>query len=460
MALQYPDVARLFLAEKHEAQLPGGQRLPTLRWAQGSIYKYAGDHYEELDPKKHAAALIQWLALKQYVTLRDLREVDSHVMASLITESPGPLPAWAGTPRDGRWLAFKNGILDLTSLLETGTTKVVGHTPEWFSTVVLPYPFDPKATCPTFLRCLNDWFPGEQDTQDLVQEMAGYILWPELPHHGGFFLDGKGANGKSTLINLLQQMVGPSNYSCLALEEFSRNFALNATIDKLVNFASEMDPGAKLPMGTLKRFTGGDELTIDRKYQKQITFKATCKLVVAWNEKPVIKDTSDGFWRRMRMIPFLQQFKEGRNADPLLGQKLQAELSGILNWAVEGLRRLQKNGGFTVSKAGKAATENFRDQSDPVRAYLVEYWDTGSEVALPKNVVYNHYLENRHDPEEEPLAEGKFFKELYRCLPGVSAGRQRDQVGTRVPTITGIRLKESTDVETQCSPQGVSGQRV
>lgn len=443
MSLPYPDVARLFLSQKHEEQRAGGVRLPTLRWSQGSIYKYQGDHYTEMDPKLHTAILTQWLAKNNYVNLKDLREVDSHVMASLIVESPGPLPAWTGSGRPGRWLGMKNGVLDLTTLLATGKATILPHTPEWFSTVVLPYPFDEKATCPIFMRCLNDWHPGEPDTQALIQEMAGYILWPELPYHGGFFLDGKGANGKSTLITVLQQMVGSSNYSCLALEEFNQKFALNATVDKLVNFASEMDPGAKLPIGTLKRFTGGDELTIDRKYQKQITFRATCKLIVAWNEKPIIKDTSDGFWRRIRMIPFLQKFEEGGNADPHLGEKLTAELPGILNWAVAGLRRIQQQDGFTISKTGFVAAQNFRDQSDPVRSYLMEFWDTAPGLSLAKNTVYNHYLENRHDPEDEPLSEGRFFKELYRCIPGVAAGRQRDAVvGIRVPTITGIRLKQ------------------
>ena len=439
----YPDIAKMYLTSQHEAQYPGGLRLPTLRWLQGSLYVYDKDHYVELEPEVYKSQLTIWLASKNYNTLKDYREVDSHVKAALVAASPRSLHSWASAARTGRWLAFRNGILNLTRLLKDGTVELLAHSPDWVSTTVMPYDFNQEAQCPTWMRCLSDWFPQEKDTQSLVQEMSGYILWTELPFHGGFFLEGTGSNGKSTYINTMQKMVGPSNYSCLALEEFSRNFALNATVDKLVNFASEMDPGAKLPIGTLKRFTGSDELTIDRKYQKQITFRATAKLIVAWNERPVIKDTSDGFWRRMRIIPFRQKFVEGAGADIDLESKLAQELPGILNWAVAGLRRLMAAKAFTVSASGFAANANFRDQSDPIRAYLLEFWEMGEGDPIPKNLIYQHYVDNRIDPEAEPLLEGKFFKELYRCLPGVVAGRVRGSVaGTRVPTISGIRPKK------------------
>ena len=442
-SLSYPDYARLYLSKEHEQQCPGGARLPTLRWAMGALYRYAGTHYEEWDPKVFKAHLTQWLAAQKLETLKLYREVEHHVEAALVMQSPGVIPAWTGMPRPGQWLAFRNGIVNLTDLMAGGTGTLVGHTPEWFSATVLPYDFDPAAVCPIFTQCLEDWFPGDEGTRALVQEMCGYVLWPGLPIHGGFFLEGRGRNGKSTLIEVMQRMIGKSNYSNLPLEKFQGEYSLTATIDKLANFATETDPGAKLPLATLKQFTAGDEMTTNRKYKDHVSFKPTTKLIVAWNERPIIKDTSDGFWSRIRMIPFTQTFPEGgSHTDTDLPDKLAKELSGILNWSVVGLRRLLDRRRFTVSTVGQAASRGFRDQSDPLRAYFLAHWDIGPGE-FPKQTIYNHYLENRLDDMDEPLPQGKFFKELYRCLPGVEAGRQRDKAcGARVPVLIGIRPTE------------------
>ena len=444
MALSFPTYAIQYLRENHEHSFPGGTRVPTLRWALGSLYKWGGTHYTEWDPKVFHAHLTKWLADKQMPLTRHYRETETHVLSSLILAAPAELPSWIG-PRDRNtrtWLAFTNGILDLTTLLQTGKPTLLPHTPEWFSTTVLPYAYSAEADCPTFKRCLGEWFPDDPSIAPFLQEFAGYLLVPETYLHAGLFLEGVGRNGKSTFLKAMQGMIGRTNYSTLALDGFKGEYALDSTIGKLANFASETDPGARIPLATLKAYIAGDDMTTNRKYQKHVTFTPTARLVVAWNERPVIKDTSDGFWERIKLIAFKRQFL-GSAADTSLDDKLRLELPGILNWAVEGYRRLKERGRLPECPSVKRAGENFRSQSDPVRSYIMEHWARGDGEPLTKNMVYNHYLQHRLDQETEPLTEERFFKELYRCLPGVEAARHRiGKADVRVPVLTGLCLKE------------------
>src|SRR5262249_51708081 len=132
--------------------------------------------------------------------------------------------------------------------------------------------------------------------------------------------------------------------------------------------ASETNDGVRLNEARIKMVTGGDPITARRHYHEPFTFDPTHKLVLAFNHKPVIADDSEGMWRRMRLIPFLRQFKPEERDINLL-HKLIAEASGILAWAVRGCLLWQKNQ-LGMPPTVAEATAAYREESDHVGEFI------------------------------------------------------------------------------------------
>src|SRR5205814_4102 len=148
--------------------------------------------------------------------------------------------------------------------------------------------------------------------------------------------EGEGANGKSVVCGVLTALLGGGNVAHVPLESFGERFALNQTLGKLANIASEVGELDKVAEGKLKGFTSGERMMFDRKGRDPVEAMPTARLVLATNNRPRFSDKSDGVWRRMLLIPFQVQITAeervyGMDKPDWWIEK--GELPGIFNWA-------------------------------------------------------------------------------------------------------------------------------
>lgn len=271
-----------------------------------------------------------------------------------------------------RFLNLENGMLDLK------TYKLLDHDRKYFSTVRIPISYDPKAKCPGFLRFLMQVFNGDRQLVHIVAQMFGYCMTTEVKAQKAFILYGRGANGKSVLAKILELLVGKQNTCSLTLADLDKSFTRSEIVDKLLLLSTENEMGFKgLNTEQFKSIVAGDSIRAERKHQQGFTFEPFCKLVMGLNNLPYTRDNSEGFRRRLLILPFMQTFS-GPNADVNLIDKLVLELPGIFNFALGGLKRLRKRKfQFTVSSAAETVLKGYIQKLNPISEFVEEHIEAG-----------------------------------------------------------------------------------
>jgi len=281
---------------------------------------------------------------------------------------------------DRKLINLTNGMLDLREY------RLIPHDKKYYSTIQVPIRYDPNAQCPKFKRFLADVFQGDQELIDLTAEMLGYCLTVEVKAQKAFILYGKGSNGKSVLAYILKKLCGAENVSSVSLNELNNSFARAELVDKILNLATENEVGKSgLDTTYFKSIVSGDPIRVERKHEQGFNYTPFCKFVFALNNLPYTKDKSHGYLRRLIIIPFNRTFKE-KDADVNLLDALTSELPGILNFALEGLKRLEANGyRFTKSKAADELLKEYTEELNPVECFVEEMIVKGTPEDRVKN---------------------------------------------------------------------------
>jgi P4 family phage/plasmid primase-like protien len=318
-------------------------------------------------------------------------------------------------------LSMKNGLLVLR---HDGQVELTPHTPDYFSFIRLPYDYDPGAQCPLWQTFLDDVMMKRQDYVSLLQQWCGYLLRPDLRLQKFLLCVGEGANGKGVFFEVVQAVVGIENCSQVPIARFDNPFALIGTLGKMVNLTHEahglIEEQAET---TLKSFTSGDRMTFERKFRDAVSDVPTAKVMLATNDLPRFNDRSQAIWRRILLVPFDKVIAEDKQIDTL-ADELKKELPGILNWAVEGLRNLNAASRFTVPENSKAMLEQYRQDTNPARAFLLENCqpaDNGEYVGC--EALYGEYKIWCDQHSYRPLGERMFGKEVRRAFPDVKSRR-------------------------------------
>jgi putative DNA primase/helicase len=365
------------------------------------------------------------------------RKVTGHLISNVLmatstlvcVKSSTELNAWIDGDGDEsghqNYVAMENGILDLDRLLENRPQDSIGdvllpHSPRWFSTVRLPYAFDPQAKCPKWDAFLERNLELDPERIKLLQEWAGYLLLPDTGQQKFLVMEGEGANGKSVYCAAIAAMLGTENCEHIPLELFGDRFAKTQTIGKLVNICADVGEIDKVAEGFLKSFVSGDTVFFDRKGIKGVNCAPTARLMIACNNRPKFSDRSSGIWRRMLLIPWLVQISEQEripNMDKSWWWEKKGELPGIFLWAVRGLNRLRQQGRFTDSSLSKSSLEEYKQESNPTRAFLLEHFEKNTAAGVQCSVAYHFYsrwsINNGHRPDGERV----FGREVKRLFP-------------------------------------------
>jgi putative DNA primase/helicase len=308
-----------------------------------------------------------------------------------------------------------NGVYNLID------QKLTPHDPSYYLTTQLPFAYDEHADYSLWNAYLQTTFVKPHSTThdpeltDFVQEAMGYSLTTSVRFHCTFWCYGEGANGKGVLFHILKQLAGeaamPLNVGLLKREQYQ----LAMLAGKRVALCSEAASTNNLVEDALvKSIVGGDIMSVRQIRREPFELYPTCKLWWSMNRLPAVADTSEGFWRRVKVIPFNNTFATGKGRIMDLKYKLELELPGVFNWAMEGLRRLNSNGKFTEPQQVAEATEEYRREANPVEQFIEDKIEPRIGINTPSSSMYSAYRGWCLDNGYKPLSIQRFKNEMVR----------------------------------------------
>jgi putative DNA primase/helicase len=284
-------------------------------------------------------------------------------------------------------ICVQNGVLNIDTL------EFSEHSPEYKFVAKIPVDYDYKADCPAFKKFLANVLP-EKDGQ-IIQELFGYCLYRRYPVQKAFMFTGSGQNGKSVLLSALKRFLGPANTVSISIQDLEANqFSKSRLYGKMANIYPDLSDKALDHTGIFKALTGGDSLTADKKFKDAIEFENYAKLIFSANKLPEANDDTDAFHRRWIILIFSQTFsKEKGNLDTTILDKIttKEELSGILNWSLEGLKRLLAEQSFSFNASIDDMRSLYTQLSDSLAAFIDAHIDTGYDGEIEKEQFYSDY---------------------------------------------------------------------
>lgn len=325
-------------------------------------------------------ALVRWAKRSEAAASRSalLRNTEAEEGVSIVPEE---------MDRDPYALNVLNGTIDLR------TGQLNPHDKSANITKLAPVMYDPEARCPTFLSFLKRVLP-DPDIGRFLRRMAGYGLTGVTTEQCLAFLYGSGANGKSTFLDIMQEMLG--DYAQQAAPDLLTSRGGDRHPTELADLfgarwvsSIEVDEGKRLAENLVKQMTGGDKLKARFMRTDFFQWTPTHKLFLAANHKPEIRGTDYAIWRRIHMIPFDVTIPV-EERDSRLGEKLQAELPGILQWAVTGCLEWQKNG-LGVPTAVREATEEYRQEQDVLGQFIEDRCAVDRAASVASESLYAVY---------------------------------------------------------------------
>jgi len=354
----------------------------------------------------------------------------------------------------GHKIAVANGLLDLD------TYELSPFDSKFYTMNKLPVAYNPHATCPKINKFHNEVIKPED--LSLLQEITGYLLWIwGNPAQKATMFIGKGGNGKSTEIRLEIALIGKENISAISLHELEENrFAKAQLYGKMANFYADLSDRDLRSVGTFKAITGGDAIYAEHKNQRGFSFIPNVKLVYSCNSPPRVprsEEDSVAFFRRWNMLEFPFQFEGKENENRNLLEELTSdpqEMSGYLNWALEGLKRLRANGfHFPTSQTAKEVQETYITLSDPYKSFSNHCIIVGPELTVVKDVLYQAFKKHCVKHGVSPVSRDSFFKNFKDLFnPGTIQDyrpEKKDSVDTRVRMFKGIGLRNE---DKWCTP--------
>lgn len=264
-------------------------------------------------------------------------------------------------------LNLKNTRLDIRS------GKCLEFTPEAIEFDRIPVTYDPSAYCADVDKMLNRVFLGDREVINLFEEMVGSCLIKHNRYQTAFMLYGSGANGKSTILDLVKKFLGVQNYASISLEKVTDRFNIAELENKLANIGDDIDNVVIKDTGTLKKMFAGNDMTAERKGERPFTLRPYATHIYSANSIPRSFDKSDGFYRRWMFIPFNAKFSSSDpDYDPMIEDKITTEeaLSYLLNVGIRGAKRLIKRGKYTTPASVKAALDAYKTENSTVLSWI------------------------------------------------------------------------------------------
>ncbi|MBA7530553.1 DNA primase [subsurface metagenome] len=348
-------------------------------------------------------------------------------MIDLATSSMARLPE--DFDRDLYILNLKNGTMEDLKIMELGE-----HKPENMLTKIAGISYKPGASCPKWLAFLDKIFEGNENLIDYIQTALGYSLTGDTGEQCLFILYGIGANGKSTFINVIHEIMGDyainTPFSTFLGKGRGDNIPNDLARLRGARFVSAIEaPGERrFNEVLLKTIVGGDLITARFLRQEFFDFYPECKIWLATNHKPIVKEFSLGFWRKIRLIPFKVSISEEERIlhyDNILLE----EKEGIFNWILEGFKKWKEESLKTPEEIIEATAE-YKSSMDVMAEFIEECCIENHRVKITTKELYKAYKNWSEEGGDKPVSKDAFSRQLTeRGYKSIRTGSPKQERG-------------------------------
>lgn len=310
------------------------------------------------------------------------------------------------------YIAFNNGIYNLT------TDKLEDFRPEIIVKNKIPHNYNYEAYNENMDSVLDKLSCNDEQIRDLLEEVAGFCLF-----RGGntlrkaFIMIGDKANGKSTYLDCLTQMVGEDNTTALDLKELGDRFRTSELFGKLICAGDDIGDEFIPNPAVFKKVVSGDPIVVERKGQDPFTLYNYAKCIFSANNIPRINDKTGAVLDRLLIIPFNATFsKEDPDYDPFIKEKLRTEsaMEYLIQVALDGLKRVLKNNSFTISEKVQAELNEYNENNNPIIGFLRDLDLEADVINQPTGDVYAMYKVYCNANGYTPIASNTFGKYLKK----------------------------------------------
>lgn len=328
------------------------------------------------------------------------------------------------------WINFRNAFFD------AATGEFHEHTPDVFSLNQLPFEYDPNEqtsgpATEEFLR----FALYREGALELFLEFVGLAMTTDTGWQKFLLLTGQGGNGKSVLIDMIENVIGSENVSRLSMDDLEQRFAKAEVLGKLANLCADLKTGDRKDVANFKQFTGGDELRAENKGVRGFKFRPYASNVFSSNAVPrLVGEESDAIYRRMLILLIDRKPVE---PDIRLPEKLKAERKHFLHMCVDALRRLYARGAFVECPSSTTMVEDAKKDNNSTDAFLSDLCETGTTDGhwTNRTTLYDAYRNYCEEEGRIPKSNTEFYKTLRN--KGFQDGKRRGVRGIR-----GLRISE------------------
>jgi len=399
-----------------------GIRFKTLK-GNDKIYRYQEGVYKD-DGKEKIKEMCMEL-LGEDFSVRRVNEVIACIQAKTYTDP---------TEIDNGWINLENGLLNPI------TMEFKEHTPDIFSIIRIPITYDPEADCPLFKKKLQEKI--SEDRFKTVQEMFGYCYLPGQRFEKAFMLYGPRRTMKSTTLYVLGKMLGNENVTGYPLHYLVEdNFGVAYLYGVPANIFPDLESRALKSTGAFMSLVGGDKIGLAQTHKDPISWYPSTKLIFSCNNIPGTYNKTLAYYRRWLPLEFSKQTPKDK-IDNKLKERLLKELPGILNWALDGLKRLIQQDKFTFNPTDEEIKDIYEKHSDSIASFILNCIDCEhDEGALTKREVYADYIKYckaNNLNQENQIKFGRVFKAHTGC------GTRR--IGeSSLPAYSGVMFKREVN---------------
>jgi putative DNA primase/helicase len=365
-----------------------------------------------------AARLVRQHLIDRYTTLNNIKDVLGQWQMLIYK----PVNALNPNPFI---INVKNGLYNLLE------DKLKSHSEDYFSTVQINANYNPEASCPAFMKFLEDCLGVEEI--NIVQEILGYLLIPVNKAQKSFVFVGAGNAGKSTLLSTAQEvLLGSDNVSNVPWQALGDRFKTAELFGKLANIFADLPSKSIDDNGVFKSITGEDFITVEKKNKTPFSFKPCSRLLFSCNDIPKnYGDKSNAFYRRLIIIRF-ERPVPAEKRDVNLKDKLMREADGIFIWALEGLKRLIKNDfNFSESEKTREELDRYRTECNSILSFIQDCCIAEEDRVTELKEMYRVYKLYCEESGLNPVSLKRFSKELQEGLEG-KIRVSKDSVSRRV----------------------------
>lgn len=308
---------------------------------------------------------------------------------------------------------FKNCIYNIKD------NKIINHSPTIQSTVQINSNYNNGAKCIKFMDWLNNRL--DQDDISTIQEMIGYLMIANVEAQKFFIITGEGCTGKSTLIKVIQNILGKKNISSIDISNLNERFLKAELYNKLTNIYDDL-PNYTSISNNIRPLVTGDRLIAEKKCKDPFEFNSFARLVFTCNRLPETNDYTSAFFRRCILIE-MNNIINSQDIQTNFEKVLLEEKEGIVNWAVQGLQRLVNNDfKFTISKNSKKILEKYKEDSDTLKIFIEEKCKVGENCLVPISKFKTEYVKycseikstsiKQHEIKRQLLDRGYLIKKI------------------------------------------------